>query len=308
MVNQARGDDPDERPSRAARRADACAALAETFLKQGAHALNGGERHQVVLHVDAETLRDSSAGRCGIEHGPALPAETMRRFACDCSVVMIVDNAQGEPLDVGRKTRSIPPALRRALNSRDRGCRFPGCTHTKYVDAHHVNHWAHGGETKPSNLVTLCSFHHRKVHEGGVIVEPVDSGAFRFVRPDGRAFDSPLPTASSDWTQLPLSHVHSIVIDRDTAVSRWRGERVDYGLGVEVLLAQDQRARNVPAGTCVQVARASAAFGVQTALRESIRHDHRSKDGEVSASGGHFDSTLVLSGIPAHGIANSTPP
>ena len=84
----------DERPSRAARRADAVAVLAESFLKHGPAAL-GGERHQIVVHVDAETLRHGTAGRCEIEHGPALPAETVRRLGCDCSVVMLLENAQG---------------------------------------------------------------------------------------------------------------------------------------------------------------------------------------------------------------------
>ena len=240
VPNQVPDPHDDERPSRAARRADAVAVLAESFLKHGPAAL-GGERHQIVVHVDAETLRHGTAGRCEIEHGPALPAETVRRLGCDCSVVMLLENAQGEPLDVGRKTRSIPPALRRALNARDQGCRFPGCTHTRYVHAHHARHWAHGGETKASNLVTLCSFHHRRVHEGGVVVQVLDDGTFRFVRPDGRAFDSPAPSRSEPftWTQLPLRHQqHDLHINRNTAVTRWRGERMDYGLAIDVLLAQ----------------------------------------------------------------------
>jgi hypothetical protein len=100
--------------------------------------------------------------------------------------------------------------------------------------------------------VLLCRYHHRKVHEGGVLVQVLDDGAFRFVRPDGRAFDSPAPERgeSSDWTQLPLQHRDGdIRIDRNTAVTRWRGERMDYGLAIDVLLAQAQRARDVPAGS-----------------------------------------------------------
>jgi hypothetical protein len=159
---------------------------------------------------------------------------------------MLVENDEGEPLSVGRKTRSIPPALRRALNSRDQGCRFPGCTHTRYVDAHHVKHWAHGGESKPSNLVSLCTFHHRLVHEGGIRIEVLDDGAFRFIRPDGRAFDSAAPghTRPFDWSDLVEQHRDSdIRITRDTAVTRWRGERMDYSLAVEVLLAKSHRTR-----------------------------------------------------------------
>ncbi len=244
--------EPNEAPSRPMRRADALAVLAESFLKHGAETLSGGERHQIVVHVDAETLRDGTAGRCELEHGPSLAAETVRRLGCDCSVVMLVENAEGEPLSVGRKTRSIPPALSRALRSRDQGCRFPGCTHTRYVDAHHVKHWAQGGETKPSNLVSLCHFHHRLVHEGGIRVEVLDRNTFRFVRPDGRSFDSTPPSATRpfDWHNLPEQHRHEgIRITPATAVTRWRGERMDYSLATEVLLAQAHRAsRFVPVG------------------------------------------------------------
>jgi Domain of unknown function (DUF222)/HNH endonuclease len=154
---------PLDKPTRSMQRADALGLMAESFLAHGSEALSGGDRHQVIIHVSAETLRDDEAGRCELEDGPGLAAETIRRLACDASVVGIIESAHGEPLNVGRKTRSISPALRRALNSRDGGCRFPGCTHKRFVDAHHIHHWAHGGETKPSNLVSLCRFHHRMV-------------------------------------------------------------------------------------------------------------------------------------------------
>ncbi len=162
-------------------RVEALATLAESFLATGPRDLSGGDRNQIVVHVDAETFRHRHAGRCELEHGPSIAAETARRLACDASVVRILENEQGEPLDVGRKTRTIPPVIRRALNSRDKGCRFPGCTFKRYVDGHHVKHWANGGETKLSNLVTLCRFHHRLVHEGGVEIQTLDDGAFRFV-------------------------------------------------------------------------------------------------------------------------------
>lgn len=242
-------DDPVDRPSRAAQRADALGLLAESFFQHGAEAMHGGDRHQVVIHVSAETLRDSSEGCCEIEDGPALPAETVRRIACDASLLALTENERGEPLNVGRKTRSISPALRRALNSRDRGCRFPGCTHTKYVDAHHIQHWAHGGETKPSNLVSLCRFHHRKVHEGAVIVQVLDDGALRFVHPDGRSFESVARDHTQplgDWKQLPAIHQEGgIHIDTRTAVTRWRGEQIDYGLGIQVLLQKMRKAKRV---------------------------------------------------------------
>jgi hypothetical protein len=108
-------------------------------------ALDAALEYQVVVHVDAEVLRERTPGRCEIDHGPSVPAETARRLACDSSLLSVLENEHGEPLNVGRKTRSIPPpAIRRALNTRDAGCRFPGCTHQRYVDAHHVEHWADG--------------------------------------------------------------------------------------------------------------------------------------------------------------------
>ena len=184
------------------RRVEALATLAESFLATGPRDLSGADRQQIVEHVDVETLQHRSAGRCELEHGPSIAAETARRLACDASVVRIVEDAKGEPLDVGRRTRTIPPPIRRALNSRDQGCRFPGCTFQRYVDGHHVKHWAEGGETELANLVTLCRFHHRLVHEGQVVVRTLDDGAFRFVRPGGEAFDShrrPKATGPNSW-------------------------------------------------------------------------------------------------------------
>ena len=111
----------------------------------------------------------------------ATPILLSGRLACDASVVQIREDEHGEPLDVGHKTRSIPPALRRALKSRDKGCVFPGCGHIRYVDGHHIHHWADGGATKLSNLVSLCRLHHRAVHEGGLRVQRLDDGAWRFI-------------------------------------------------------------------------------------------------------------------------------
>ena len=223
------------------RRVEAFARIAESFLASGPQELSGGDRQQIVVHVDARTLKHGHAGRCELEHGPSLAAESARRLACDASLIAIIENEQGEPLDVGRKTRTIPPAIRRALNSRDRGCRFPGCPFVRYVDGHHVRHWAQGGETKLSNLVTLCRFHHRLVHEGQVVVQILDDGAFRFVKPNGQGFDSPLPGAT-DWT--PPS-----AITPQTAITRWTGEALDYDLAIGWLMHNDRRAKHVSAGT-----------------------------------------------------------
>ncbi|MGH8220741.1 MAG: DUF222 domain-containing protein [Steroidobacteraceae bacterium] len=248
-----------QRPSFAARRADALAQITESFLAHGAEALSGGDRQQIVVHVDAGTLQERSegeAGGCRIEGGPSIPAATARRLACDSSIVAIVEDARGEPLDVGRKTRTIPPALRRALDARDRGCRFPGCSNTRYVDAHHIRHWADGGETKVSNLVTLCRFHHRQVHEGRVAIQSLDDGGLRFVRPGGHAFESPGAAATggdAEWQQLVALHrEQGLEIDRNTAATLWRGERMDHGLAIEVLLQRARRGQR-PVSECSNV-------------------------------------------------------
>ncbi|HKZ74801.1 MAG TPA: DUF222 domain-containing protein [Steroidobacteraceae bacterium] len=240
---------PSERPSIAVRRADAVAILAESFLAHGACAANGGDRNQIIVHVDAETLRHGCAGRCELEHGPALAAESARRLACDASVIAIVEDENGDPLSVGRKTRSLPPAIRRALQARDRGCRFPGCPNTRYVDGHHIRHWADGGETRLSNLVSLCRFHHRCVHEGKVSIQVLDDGAVRFVAKDRSIYASDSQSARpSDYMKLSvIHHASGIHIDASTARSRWRGEAIDYGLAVEALLQRATRSPSVSA-------------------------------------------------------------
>ena len=151
-------------------------------------------------HVSAETPdglqpahgRSSVGGAwLGDSHIP-VSAETVRRIACDAGKVRITHRS-GQILSVGRKTRTIPPPIRRALEFRDQGCRFPGCT-SKHCDAHHMVHWADGGETKLSNLVLLCRRHHRLLHEGGFNVRMSEDGAVQFFHRRGRPLEeSPAP-------------------------------------------------------------------------------------------------------------------
>ena len=115
---------------------------------------------------------EHAPGRSHLSDGTRVFAETSRRLCCDAAVVQATRGPEGEVLDVGRRTRTIPPALRRALEIRDGGCRFPGCG-LRFGEGHHIVHWADGGETKLSNLVLLCRFHHRAVHEEGFTVKIV---------------------------------------------------------------------------------------------------------------------------------------
>ena len=139
----------------------------------------GADRTQVVVHF-TEDLVDGghSVPSMGavLDDGGRVSAETFRRLACDCSLLGVLEDGSGAPLDIGRKTRRIPPALRRAVMLRDRCCRFPGCTYDRYIDLHHVDHWIHGGETSKENLLALCTFHHRLVHEGGFTLEAGEDG------------------------------------------------------------------------------------------------------------------------------------
>jgi hypothetical protein len=224
------------------RRADALSVIAESFLAHDVLESPGADRQQIVVHVAAETLRARSAGCCEIEHGPSIPAESARRMACDASVVMLVEDEAGEPLNVGRKTRIISAPLRRLLTARDNGCRFPGCANARYIDMHHIKHWANGGETKPSNLVSLCRFHHRAVHEEGFDVRVLDDGALCFVRPNGEPVHRETPGC-----QQPRGDSSGLPVGKLAAC--WRGDRMDMDLAVDLLIQKSRKARDVPAGT-----------------------------------------------------------
>ncbi|MEO8017695.1 MAG: DUF222 domain-containing protein [Pseudomonadota bacterium] len=198
-----------EKLVRAFRRCQEAAELSREARQQQARGVNFryDDDGSLVLtcRLPAET---GAAGCCEFEHGPSMAAETARRLACDASVVELVENDDGEPLNVGRKTRTISAPLRRLLDARDKGCRFPGCANSRYIDAHHIEHWANGGETKPSNLLSLCRFHHRAVHEGGIRIEVLDDGALRFVKANGNSVDSVLPGFTQppgEWRNLPTA-------------------------------------------------------------------------------------------------------
>lgn len=239
------GDDYREREiaarSPAPSAADAVVALADDALarRSADRERSGGDRYQVVCHVDIADLRDPGAASCNgvVEDHAALAPATMARLACDASVVTIVES-DGEPVSVGRKTRAIPPSIARALRSRDRGCRFPGCASRRFVDAHHVEHWAAGGETSLANLIQLCRHHHRLVHEAGFGVEMV-AGSPLFKRPDGTVIPEapPLPAAARDQgregAMAPLRRPPSI--GPWTVAARSRGAPFDLGLAVGIL-------------------------------------------------------------------------
>ncbi len=222
----------------AARRADALMGLARCGLEAPAEGRAGGERCELVVHVDVQTLASEQVcERAEVEDGPAIAPETARRLGCDTAVVRILER-DGKPLSVGRRTRTIPPALRRALRSRDRGCRFPGCDHQRFLHAHHIHHWARGGPTAIDNLVQLCSFHHRLVHEGGFRVERSGSGLC-FRRPDGRVVvDAPRGGCARGPTLEAQNRARDVCPDAYTIRPRSEGDRLDYGIATMFLAAR----------------------------------------------------------------------
>ena len=227
--------------------ANALVLMAETLLSSGPAERTAADNYQVVVHVEAGPLAarpddDAPDGACQLEEGSPLDPETARRLACDASVVRIIER-DGRPLSVGRRTRSVPPALRRALQNRDHCCRFPGCTQRRFLHAHHIEHWAHGGPTEIDNLVQLCRFHHRLVHEGGYLLERTGRrGELRFRRPDGRpVVPVPEPQRGHREEVARRNGRRGLSIGPGTCTSRWDGQRLDLPMAVDALVWADPR-------------------------------------------------------------------
>ena len=226
-------------PTRAQQQADALGLLAESALHRELDPGAPDERYQVVIHVDAGVLTDPEAtGQSELEELGHVPAGTSQRLACDASRVVMRHDEQGRAVEIGARTRTIPPALRRALCHRDRTCRFPGCD-VRAGQGHHLHHWAQGGPTTLSNLVLLCRRHHRAVHEEGYRVTRATDGALRFARPDGRPLpDVPPPSTVPTDPIGSLERRHAadgLLIHARTACPSWGGEGLDVGWAVNVL-------------------------------------------------------------------------
>jgi Domain of unknown function (DUF222) len=144
--------------------ADALVELAQRALASGELPTEGGERPQVVVTVSLPVLQ-GRIGAASLALGGPINADVARRIACDAEIIPVVLGSRGEPLDVGRATRTVPAAIRRAVVVRDRGCAFPGCSvPARWCEIHHVVHWADNGPTSVGNCVVLCGRHHRLIH------------------------------------------------------------------------------------------------------------------------------------------------
>jgi hypothetical protein len=253
----------DERLTYPQRRADALVAIAEHYLasgldgSEGLSSLKGAERCQLVLHLRAGSLNANSAALGANLDGRWLIPNAARRLTCDAGLLVVQEDEVGNVLDIGRKTRIIPPAMSRALAIRDGGCQFPGCCEARYTEGHHIKHWADGGETKLDNLVTLCRYHHRELHKGSFFlsVRPEAQSPVRFVErlcfsKVDRYFDAPFnrsedfviaanparfTCACCDFSELEKSLPSGI--DEKTAVTKWTGESMDVGMAIDGLLS-----------------------------------------------------------------------
>ena len=166
-----------------ARQADALVEIATSYLiDQDADkkVASSSDNYVVTVHVDRSALAEGK-GRSG------MPVESVKRLCCDGNTISIVEDANGKPLNIGRKSRTVPTAIKRALHARDKHCRFPGCRNNRFVDAHHIHHWSTGGETSLDNLLLLCGKHHRLVHEGGFRIVRDYQDQWIFTRPNGIA-------------------------------------------------------------------------------------------------------------------------
>jgi len=164
-----------------ARQADAFIEISNAYLsgqRTGGAAASDSDNYIVTVHVDQSALAEGK-GRSG------LPIESVKRLCCDGNTITVVEGSNGEPLNIGRKSRTVPTAIKRALRARDKHCRFPGCHNTRFADAHHIHHWSAGGETSLGNLILLCTRHHRLVHEGGFRILRDYQDQWIFARPDG---------------------------------------------------------------------------------------------------------------------------
>jgi hypothetical protein len=241
--------DPADEPW-AARRADALVSMCEHALaRDGGALLSDPAALPMLVHVDVGVLTGEDLdGRRHLDGGPTLSASTIRRLGCDASVIAITER-DGIPINVGRSRRILPRALRRAVQGRDRTCRFPGCAvPAQKTHAHHIEHWADGGPTDLGNLVSLCHFHHRRLHDGAYQIRSHPGAGVIFERPDGQPIlrrppgvDPEIPRDAALRAAIPLGG--ELCIDATTAGATDAGARMDLGYVVSAVLEHAALAR-----------------------------------------------------------------
>ena len=233
--------DPAEDPW-AARRADALVEMANQWL---AGATPSGEAsRRLIVHVDLDTLMGDPGDRgCHLQDGPPLPVAVARRIGCDTELVAISER-NGIPIDVGRSRRTISNRQRLALQTRDSTCRFPGCgVPGSRTEGHHLQHWADGGKTDLDNLLSLCRFHHHRLHDGAFDITVTTSGGLQFETSDGRPIE-PGGRSVRTGALIPVGPGLAGVTPR----ARDGGSPCDFGYVIETLAESSRAAVAARAG------------------------------------------------------------
>lgn len=237
---------PESRMESAGNLADALVQVCAGYLNAKAATADNPDTYQVVIHAGAQAItgQDGAADtlpvshpahpmRCHIQDGLAISLSTLALISCNATISTMIHDMAGAIVDVGRRTRKPPPALRRAIRERDGyRCQFPGCR-SRRTDAHHIVHWANGGETKLGNLISLCKRHHALVHDKGYFITSASSG-FAFYNPRG----TPLP-ACPTLRAGPgdITTTHDAVITPATIVPPNSGGRLDLNLAIWIAFA-----------------------------------------------------------------------
>ncbi|WP_052546438.1 HNH endonuclease signature motif containing protein [Enhygromyxa salina] len=228
--------------------ADAIVNIARAYLQHSPRTLSSG--YELVVITSEDQLEHGPGGVGGfLRDGTPVPLHVARMLACDSARVDVVTGADGELLDVGRSTRSIPSAITRALWLRDGGCRVPGCGRKRHLHGHHIQAWAEGGPTRLANLVLVCPGHHRMIHEGGLSVE-VRADKIMFIDQRGHTILAAPPRVGSDQELEALERFlreADLHIDASTTTPKWDGRPMNLSDTLDWMFIAD-RSRAVGTG------------------------------------------------------------
>jgi len=201
-----------------------------------------GEKYLVFLHINTnEASRDyqiNQSTSCSIGNEKFLAPLVARRLACDAQLTTVLEDDAGNVLDIGRRSRIIPRAMSHALRIRDSGCRYPGCCQSKYTEAHHIIHWADGGKTNLDNLVTICKFHHRLLHDGQYRIHRETQGDLVFTNKDNEVIKQSFYPQFPESLSTPLDV--DPTIDEHTAECKWLGEKMDIQMALYEMFRLDE--------------------------------------------------------------------
>jgi hypothetical protein len=222
-----------------ARQADALAQMARDHLAGTRAEHSSATIPEVIVHYELDSLTGKAGAECHLEEGIAIARSTAERIACDAAAVALIEDGKGNPLWIGRRSRVISPAMRRALMARDKGCRFPGCPNKRRLEGHHSEHWLHGGRTDMDNVLYLCKFHHHLVHGGGYSVKPAGSG-FEFYRPDGSAIPSTYTPPGQSGAIRAENEKRGVMVEDQAICSGWDGERMNLGYVIDIVCLAQQ--------------------------------------------------------------------